>query len=81
MRGVARSGKTVLFVSHDLDEALKLGNSIVIMKGGRIVQHSKPEDIVLNPASEYVKDFVAHMNPLNVLTGGLLMTPATAVPP
>ncbi|MEX0923080.1 MAG: choline ABC transporter ATP-binding protein [Rhodovibrionaceae bacterium] len=71
--------KTILFVSHDLDEALKLGNHIAIMDGGNIVQYGKPEDIVLNPASAYVADFVAHMNPLNVLRGGSLMTPAEAL--
>jgi glycine betaine/proline transport system ATP-binding protein len=71
--------KTIIFVSHDLDEAMKLGNHIAIMDGGRIVQYGAPEDIVLNPASDYVKDFVAHMNPLNVLTGASLMTPATAM--
>jgi glycine betaine/proline transport system ATP-binding protein len=68
---------TIVFVSHDLDEALKLGNNIVIMKGGRIVQHSKPEDIVLNPANDYVRAFVAHTNPLNVLSGRSLMRPLT----
>ena len=66
---------TIVFVSHDLDEALKLGNNIVIMKGGQIVQHSKPEDIVLNPANDYVRAFVAHTNPLNVLSGRSLMRP------
>jgi glycine betaine/proline transport system ATP-binding protein len=66
---------TIVFVSHDLDEALKLGNNIVIMKGGQIVQHSKPEDIVLNPANDYVRAFVAHTNPLNVLRGRSLMRP------
>jgi glycine betaine/proline transport system ATP-binding protein len=71
--------KTIVFVSHDLDEAMKIGTHIAIMEGGRIVQYGAPEDIVLNPASEYVKDFVAHMNPLNVLTGGSLMTPVAAV--
>jgi glycine betaine/proline transport system ATP-binding protein len=65
--------KTIVFVSHDLDEALKLGNRIAIMKGGRIVQYDKPEDIVLNPANDYVRMFVAHTNPLNVLTGRSLM--------
>jgi glycine betaine/proline transport system ATP-binding protein len=64
---------TIVFVSHDLDEALKLGNNIVIMKGGQIIQHSKPEDIVLNPANDYVRAFVAHTNPLNVLRGRSLM--------
>jgi glycine betaine/proline transport system ATP-binding protein len=66
---------TIVFVSHDLDEALKLGNNIVIMKGGQIVQHSKPEEIVLNPANDYVRSFVAHTNPLNVLRGHSLMRP------
>jgi glycine betaine/proline transport system ATP-binding protein len=65
--------KTIIFVSHDLDEALKIGNRIAIMKDGRIVQHGKPEDIVLNPADEYVRMFVAHTNPLNVLRGESLM--------
>lgn len=70
-----RLKKTIVFVSHDLDEALKLGTHIAIMEGGRIVQYGEPEDIVLRPANEYVADFVAHMNPLNVLRGGSLMTP------
>lgn len=65
--------KTIVFVSHDLDEALKLGSRIAIMKDGRIVQYSKPEDIVLNPADDYVRTFVAHTNPLNVLCGRSLM--------
>ncbi len=69
---------TIVFVSHDLDEALKLGNNIVIMKGGQIVQHSPPEDIVLHPANDYVRAFVAHTNPLNVLRGRSLMRPLTA---
>ena len=60
--------KTIVFVSHDLDEALKIGNHIAIMEGGRIVQAGEPEDIVLNPANDYVADFVANVNPLNVLT-------------
>lgn len=66
--------KTILFVSHDLDEALKLGNKIAIMEGGRIVQEGDAESIVLNPASDYVAEFVAHMNPLGVLRGRSLMT-------
>jgi glycine betaine/proline transport system ATP-binding protein len=70
-----RLKKTIIFVSHDLDEALKLGSHIAIMEGGRIVQYGKPESIVLNPANAYVAEFVAHMNPLNVLRGGSLMTP------
>ncbi|WP_323157553.1 choline ABC transporter ATP-binding protein [Pseudomonas fulva] len=65
--------KTIVFVSHDLDEALKLGSRIAIMKDGRIIQYSKPEEIVLNPTDEYVRTFVAHTNPLNVLCGRSLM--------
>lgn len=65
--------KTIVFVSHDLDEALKLGSRIAIMKDGRIIQYSKAEDIVLNPADDYVRTFVAHTNPLNVLCGRSLM--------
>jgi glycine betaine/proline transport system ATP-binding protein len=71
--------KTIIFVSHDLDEAMKLGNHIAIMDAGRIVQNGGPEDIVLNPSNDYVADFVAHMNPLNVLTGTSLMTPLASI--
>jgi len=65
--------KTIVFVSHDLDEALKLGSRIAIMKDGKIIQYSVPEEIVLNPADDYVRTFVAHTNPLNVLCGRSLM--------
>ncbi len=65
--------KTIIFVSHDLEEALKLGNTISIMEGGRIVQSGKPEDIVLRPATPYVKEFVANVNPLSVLTAWNVM--------
>lgn len=72
--------KTILFVSHDLDEALKLGNRIAIMEGGRVVQVGRPEEIVLQPANDYVREFVAHMNPINVLRGASMMTPLAEVP-
>ena len=72
----ARMRKTILFVSHDLDEALKIGNRISIMEGGRIVQTGTPEDIVLRPADDYVAEFVGHMNPLTVLRGGAVMRSA-----
>lgn len=71
--------KTIIFVSHDLDEALKLGTHIAIMESGRIVQYGEPEEIVLHPANAYVREFVAHMNPLNVLRGRSLMTPVEAL--
>lgn len=74
-----RLNKTILFVSHDLDEALKIGTNIAIMESARIIQHGKPEEIVLNPSNAYVEDFVAHTNPLNVLRGRSLMTDATTL--
>jgi glycine betaine/proline transport system ATP-binding protein len=71
----ARLKKTIVFVSHDLDEAMKLGSRIAIMQGGRIVQFGTAEDILLRPADDYVAEFVKHMNPLNVLRGGAVMRP------
>ncbi|SDY16285.1 choline ABC transporter ATP-binding protein [Citreimonas salinaria] len=68
--------RTIIFVSHDLDEAFKIGNRIAIMEGGRIVQLGTPREIFSNPASEYVADFVANMNPLGVLTARDVMKPA-----
>jgi len=73
----ARVKKTILFVTHDLDEALKLGNQTSVLEGGRIVQTGKSEDIVLRPASAYVGEFVQHMNPLSVLNGRMVMRPWT----
>nr|ELA9412904.1 choline ABC transporter ATP-binding protein [Vibrio parahaemolyticus] len=71
--------KTILFVSHDLDEALKIGNNIAIMESGKLIQHGKPEQIILAPETDYVADFVAHTNPLNVLKGRSLMKSSDAL--
>jgi glycine betaine/proline transport system ATP-binding protein len=71
--------KTIVFVSHDLDEALKLGDRIAIMESGRIVQTGPPEAIVTAPADDYVASFVANVNPLNVLRGASLMLPLDAL--
>ena len=68
-----RMRKTIVFVSHDLDEALKLGNQISIMQAGRIVQTGSVADIVFSPASDYVRRFVANINPLSILTAADLM--------
>ena len=67
--------RTIIFVSHDLDEAFKIGNRIAIMEGGRIVQCGTPQQIFTNPATDYVAEFVAHMNPLGVLTAEDVMHP------
>lgn len=63
----AKTRRTIIFVSHDLDEAFKLGNRIALMEGGRIVQIGTAQEIISNPVNEYVEQFVAHMNPLMVL--------------
>jgi glycine betaine/proline transport system ATP-binding protein len=76
----ARLHKTIVFVSHDLDEALKIGNRIAILEGGRIVQFGTAEDILLRPADSYVEEFVKHMNPLNVLRGHSVMRPGESLP-
>ena len=59
----ARLRKTILFVSHDLDEALKIGDRISILEGGRIVQTGTPRQIMESPADDYVAEFVRHANP------------------
>jgi glycine betaine/proline transport system ATP-binding protein len=71
----SRLKRTIVFVSHDLDEAFKIGNRIALMEGGRIVQCGTAREIIANPVSEYVADFVAHMNPLSVLTARDVMEP------
>ncbi|MEM1346206.1 MAG: ATP-binding cassette domain-containing protein [Pseudomonadota bacterium] len=65
-----RLKRTIIFVSHDLDEAFRLGSRISIMEGGRIVQTGTPRQILQAPANGYVSDFVAHLNPLRVLRVG-----------
>jgi glycine betaine/proline transport system ATP-binding protein len=72
--------RTIIFVSHDLNEALKLGNQIVIMEGGRIIQAGTARDIIFKPANEYVRRFVANINPLHVLYAGVLMRPLEQLP-
>ena len=71
----SRLGKTIVFVSHDLDEAMKLGNRIAIMEGGRIIQCGTPRDIVNSPVNQYVADFVANMNPIAMLSARDVMAP------
>ncbi len=73
----AQLGRTIVFVSHDLDEAFKLGDRIAIMEGGRIVQCGTPRAIFSAPKNEYVADFVANMNPLGVLCARDVMQPLT----
>ncbi|MCB5201281.1 choline ABC transporter ATP-binding protein [Neorhizobium sp. T786] len=73
-----RLKKTILFVSHDLDEAFRIGNRIAIMEGGRIIQCGTPQEIVRDPINQYVSDFVQHLNPIAMLTAGDVMRPGVA---
>ncbi|MFW6284734.1 MAG: ATP-binding cassette domain-containing protein, partial [Desulfosalsimonas sp.] len=68
------SDRTVIFISHDLDEAMRIGDRIAIMESGRIVQIGAPEEIMRNPADDYVKAFFRGVDPTNVYTAGDIAT-------
>jgi glycine betaine/proline transport system ATP-binding protein len=74
-------GKTMIFITHDLAEALKLGDHVVIMREGRIVQAGRPEELVGAPADDYVADFVRDVPKSHVLTLRWIMRDATADDP
>ena len=65
--------KTTVFITHDLDEAVRIGDRIAIMRDGRVVQTGTPEDIVMNPADDYVADFVAGISRLKVVRAHAVM--------
>jgi glycine betaine/proline transport system ATP-binding protein len=67
--------KTTLFITHDLDEAIRMGSRIAIMKDGEIVQTGTPEDIVTNPADDYVADFVQGISKLKLVFAHTVMVP------
>ncbi len=67
--------KTIVFITHDLDEALRLADYIVVLKDGSIVQQSEPQQIVLNPADDYIENFVRDINRARVLRVRSVMTP------
>nr|WP_321404714.1 glycine betaine/L-proline ABC transporter ATP-binding protein ProV [uncultured Desulfobacter sp.] len=64
------SDRTIIFISHDLDEALRIGDRIAIMEGGRVVQVGTPEEILQNPADDYVRAFFRGVDPTNVISAG-----------
>jgi glycine betaine/proline transport system ATP-binding protein len=74
-------GKTTLFITHDLDEAIRVGSRIAIMKDGRIVQTGTPEEIVTRPADDYVREFVQNISKLALITAHSVMEPLAALPP
>ena len=72
--------KTIVFITHDLDESLKLGDHIGILNGGRLVQVGKPEEIIMNPADDYVAAFVKDVNRAKVMRAKTIMLSAEQNP-
>ena len=70
----ARMKKTILFITHDLDEALRIGNRVVLMKDGQVVQIGTPEEILTTPANDYVKRFVENVDKSKILTARSILT-------
>ncbi len=75
----SRMEKTIIFITHDLDEALRIGDRIALMKDGAIVQIGTPEEILMNPSNEYVERFVEDVDLSKVLTAGHVMKRAESV--
>lgn len=69
--------KTIIFITHDLDEALKLADHLVILKDGAVVQQGEPQSILLNPTDPYIEDFVSDINRARVLRVASVMAPLT----
>jgi len=72
-------GKTIIFITHDLNEAMFLGDRIAVMRDGRIVQIGTPEEILTDPANDYVAQFVQDVDRARVLTAASVMEPARSV--
>lgn len=70
----AKAKRTIVFISHDLDEAMRIGDRIAIMEGGRVVQVGTPEEILQNPADDYVRAFFRGVDPTNILSAGDIAT-------
>ncbi|OED35210.1 glycine/betaine ABC transporter [Chromatiales bacterium (ex Bugula neritina AB1)] len=77
----AELNKTTVFITHDLDEAIRIGNRIAIMKDGRIVQIGTPEEIVTNPADDYVRDFVDGISKLKLVFAHSIMEDISSYKP
>ncbi|NDJ62626.1 MAG: glycine betaine/L-proline ABC transporter ATP-binding protein [Chloroflexi bacterium] len=71
--------KTILFITHDLGEALRVGGRVAVMRGGAVVQIGTPQEIITEPADDYVAEFMADVDTGRVLTAEFIMSPATTV--
>ncbi|MEP3279026.1 MAG: betaine/proline/choline family ABC transporter ATP-binding protein [Stappiaceae bacterium] len=78
MRLANKMNKTTLFITHDLDEAVRIGDRIAVMKDGVIVQTGTPEEIIMHPADDYVMDFVAGISRINLIRAHSLAKPLKA---
>ena len=67
--------KTIIFITHDLDEALKIGDRIAILRDGSMIQDSDPQNIIMNPIDDYVSDFIKDINRARVIQAKSIMTP------
>ncbi|MDY0828344.1 glycine betaine/L-proline ABC transporter ATP-binding protein [Microbacterium sp. BG28] len=74
-------GRTIVFITHDLNEAMFLGDRIAVMRDGRIVQNGTPEEILTDPANDYVAQFVQDVDRARVLTASSVMAPPQATTP
>jgi glycine betaine/proline transport system ATP-binding protein len=74
-----RVRKTIVFITHDLDEALKIGTRVVLMKDGQVVQIGTPEEIISAPATDYVKRFVEHVDKTKVMTANSVLVQPRAI--
>jgi glycine betaine/proline transport system ATP-binding protein len=81
LRLQAQMHKTVIFITHDFSEAVKLGNRIAIMKEGQIVQLGTPETIVTQPADDYVRAFTRDIPRTKILTASSIMKPYVSMTP
>ena len=71
--------KTIVFITHDLDEALRLGDSIAILRDGAVIQQANPQNIILHPTDDYIFDFIKDINRSRVIESKSVMTPGESV--
>ncbi len=71
----SKLNKTIVFITHDLDEALKLGDNIAILKDGKVMQQGDPQEIVMHPSDDYIENFVRDINRARVIRARSIMQP------